>query len=150
MKNCGWRKKTQIVVCNIHHSMRCSNCGVCCTETEMLLSKKDIKRLEEKGFSENQFVDFDSQGYAQLKNRDSYCVFYDLENRQCSVYEDRPTGCRVYPVIFHEGKGIILDDICESRKSITRSEKNLKGKRVIKLLETIDSEASKRSARKNL
>lgn len=130
--------------------MRCSNCGVCCTETEMLLSKKDIKRLEEKGFSENQFANFDSQGYAQLKNRDGYCVFYDLKNRQCSVYEDRPTGCGVYPVIFHEGKGIILDDICESRKSITRSEKNLKGKRVIRLLEIIDSEASERSARKNL
>ena len=65
--------------------MRCSNCGVCCTETEMLLSKKDIKRLEKKGFSQNQFVNYDKQGYAQLKNREGYCIFYDLKNRQCSV-----------------------------------------------------------------
>ena len=124
--------------------MRCSNCGVCCTETEMLLSKKDIKRLEKKGFSQNQFVNYDKQGYAQLKNRNSYCVFYDLNNRRCSVYMDRPSGCRVYPVILHEEKGIILDYICQSRKSITKSEKALKGKRVIKLLEVIDSEAAER------
>jgi Fe-S-cluster containining protein len=124
--------------------MRCSNCGVCCTETEMLLSQKDIKRLEKKGFSQNYFVHYDKQGYAQLKNREGYCVFYDLKNHQCSVYVDRPSGCRVYPVIFDEEKGVVLDSICQSRSTITEKEKNLKGKRVIKLLERIDSEAVKR------
>ena len=110
----------------------------------MLLSKKDIKRLENKGFSQNQFVNYDDQGYAQLKNREGYCVFYDLKNRRCSVYVDRPSGCRVYPVILDEDTGIILDDICESRKSITQAEKKLKGKRVIRLLEVIDAEALER------
>ena len=124
--------------------MRCSNCGICCTETEMLLSKKDIKRLEKKGFSQNLFVQYDRQGYAQLKNRDGYCVFYDLKNRHCSVYVDRPAGCRVYPVILDEEIGIILDDICESRNSITLSEKKSKGNRVIDLLEVIDAEALSR------
>jgi Fe-S-cluster containining protein len=121
--------------------MRCSNCGVCCTETEMLLSKRDMKRLEKIGFSQNLFVVFDKQGYALLRNREGYCFFYDRLNHQCSVYVERPSGCRVYPVILDEDKGIILDSICESRKSITQSEKNLKGKRVIRLLEIIDSEA---------
>jgi Fe-S-cluster containining protein len=124
--------------------MRCSNCGVCCTETEMLLSKKDINRLEKIGFSQNQFVAFDKHGYAQLRNREGYCFFYDWLNHQCSVYVERPAGCRVYPVILDEATGIILDNICESRKSITQSEKNLKGKRVIRLLEIIDSEAHER------
>ena len=124
--------------------MRCSNCGVCCTETEMLLSKKDIKRLEKIGFSKNLFVVFDKHGYAQLRNREGYCFFYDRLNHQCSVYVERPSGCRVYPVILDEDKGIILDSICESRKSITQSEKNLKSKRVIRLLEIIDSEALER------
>ena len=124
--------------------MRCSNCGVCCTETEMLLSKRDIKRLESAGFNQNQFVKYDKQGYAQLKNLDGYCIFYDLKNRQCSVYVNRPAGCRVYPVILHEDRGIILDNICQSRKSITLSEKKLKGQRVINLLEVIDSEAIER------
>jgi uncharacterized protein len=110
----------------------------------MLLSKKDITRLEERGFSQNYFVLYDKQGYAVLKNRDGYCVFYDLTKRQCSIYADRPAGCRVYPVIFDEDKGIVLDEICDCRNSIIKKEKDVKGKRVIKLLERIDSEALKR------
>lgn len=124
--------------------MDCSNCGICCTETEMLLCKKDIKRLEKKGFCQKQFVNFDKNGYALLKNRGGYCIFYDLKNRKCSIYEDRPSGCRVYPVILDEETGIILDDICQSRNTITLEEKRIKGKKVIRLLEIIDAEASER------
>ncbi len=128
--------------------MDCSNCGVCCTETEMLLSKKDIKRLEDRGYSQNQFVRYDTHGYATLKNREGYCVFYDLTKRQCSEYENRPSGCRVYPVIVDEEKGIVLDTICESRNTITEQEKHLKGKRVVHLLEVIDAEALARRSGK--
>jgi uncharacterized protein len=124
--------------------MNCSNCGVCCTETEMLLSKKDIKRLERLGYKEKDFALYDKQGYVQLKNRDGYCVFYDRLKRRCSVYSDRPSGCRVYPVILDEETGIILDNICESKGSITDQEKLVKGKRVIRLLEIIDAEAAAR------
>jgi Fe-S-cluster containining protein len=124
--------------------MDCSNCGVCCTETEMLLSKKDIKRLMDRGYSQKQFVRFDKQGYATLKNRDGYCVFYDLKNSKCSEYENRPSGCRVYPVIVDEDVGIILDTICESRGTISEQEKTVKGNRVVKLLEIIDAEAAER------
>ena len=124
--------------------MDCTNCGVCCTETEMLLSKKDIKRLEERGYSQKQFVRYDKQGYAMLKNRDGYCVFYDPKNRRCSEYLYRPSGCRVYPVIVDEDVGIILDTICESRCTISEQEKAVKGKRVVKLLDIIDAEAADR------
>ena len=124
--------------------MNCSNCGICCTETEMLLSKKDIKRLEGKGFRLIEFAQFDRQGYVQLKNRDGYCFFYDRSNRRCSVYPDRPSGCRVYPVILDEEKGIVLDTICESRGSISEEEKRFKGRRVRRLLKVIDFEALER------
>ncbi len=124
--------------------MHCSNCGVCCTETEMLLSKKDIKRLESLGYRQNQFVRYDKQGYATLKNRDGYCVFYDRAKHRCSQYASRPSGCRVYPVIVDEAKGIVLDAICESRNTISDQEKTIKGKRVVRLLEVIDEEALKR------
>ena len=124
--------------------MRCSNCGVCCTETEMLLCEKDIARLVKKGFSKNYFVKYDKRGYAQLKNRESYCVFYDQKKRQCNVYADRPSGCRVYPVILDEERGIVLDDICNSRNTITEGEKKIKGRKVVRLLEIIDSEAANR------
>jgi Fe-S-cluster containining protein len=124
--------------------MDCSHCGVCCTETEMLLSKKDMKRLEDRGYKQGKFVRYDKQGYATLKNMEGYCVFYDQTRRRCSEYENRPSGCRVYPVIVDEEKGIVLDSICETRNTITEQEKAVKGKRVIKLLEVIDSEAQKR------
>lgn len=124
--------------------MRCSNCGVCCTETEMLLSEKDIDRLLKRGISRGFFVKIDREGYAQLRNRSGYCVFYDWEKRLCRVYVDRPSGCRVYPVIVDEEKGIVLDDICEARNTVTESEKTTKGNRVVKLLERIDSEAEDR------
>ena len=124
--------------------MHCTNCGVCCTETEMLLSKRDIKRLEKRGFSQREFARFDRQGYVQLKNRDGYCVFYDRNNQICSVYADRPSGCRVYPVILDEEKGIVLDTICESRGSISEEEKRLKGRRVRRLLKVVDYEALER------
>jgi hypothetical protein len=110
----------------------------------MLLAEKDIKRLAKRGFSESFFVRINKQSYAQLKNRDGYCVFYDAEKRRCSVYVDRPSGCRVYPVILDEKKGIILDAICQSRDTVTDAEKSVKGKRVIRLLERIDDEAAKR------
>ena len=124
--------------------MRCSNCGVCCTETEMLLSQKDIIRLEKKGFSKKHFVKYNKRGYARLKNREGHCVFYNVEKRECEIYVDRPEGCRVYPVILDEEKGIVLDSICDSRNTISKLEKTVKGKRVIRLLERIDDEAANR------
>lgn len=124
-----------------HGIMHCSHCGICCTETEMLLSKKDITLLEKQGFNRNQFAKLDRQGFAQLKNVDGYCFFYDRSRQRCKVYSNRPAGCRVYPVVLDEETGIILDDICPERGTINDIEKSLKGQRVIKLLDKIDSEA---------
>jgi hypothetical protein len=110
----------------------------------MLLSEKDINRLVKKGFSKDFFVKYDELGYAILKNREGYCVFYDIKKRQCSVYVDKPLGCWIYPVMLDEEKGIVLDGICQSINTITEKEKKIKGKRVIQLLGKIDSEASDR------
>jgi Fe-S-cluster containining protein len=110
----------------------------------MLLSNEDIKRLERKGFHKKYFMKIDEAGYAQLKNRNGYCVFYDREKRECQVYVDRPAGCSVYPVILDEDVGIIIDDICLEKDSITPQEKEEKGKAVIRLLEAIDAEAKAR------
>jgi len=110
----------------------------------MLLSKKDIALLEKQGFSINYFVNYDRQGFAQLKNMDGYCVFYNRDRQRCRVYVNRPAGCRVYPVILDEETGIILDDICPERDTITEVEKSLKGRKVINLLGNIDREAAVR------
>jgi uncharacterized protein len=120
--------------------MKCTQCGVCCTETEMLLCREDIKRLQKKGYNKKYFLRYDKAGYAKLRNRNGYCIFYDLNKHQCSVYTDKPLGCNVYPVILDIETGIIVDDICNAKNTITDEEKAEKGKIVLKLLDKIDSE----------
>jgi Fe-S-cluster containining protein len=107
----------------------------------MLLSKRDIARLENKGYVLKNFAVFDKSGYATLQNRDGFCVFYNVAKHQCEVYELRPEGCRVYPVILDEEKGIVVDGLCKSGKTVTSPEKIRKGAEVIKLLDRIDNEA---------
>jgi Fe-S-cluster containining protein len=124
--------------------MRCLRCGACCKETEMLLSTEDIERLERRGYSKKFFVRFDSEGYAKLRNLQDHCVFYDAEKQRCQVYKERPVGCRLYPVIYDETKGIVVDNICPARGNWNEKKIEKKGKKVIKLLEKIDAEAKRR------
>jgi Fe-S-cluster containining protein len=113
----------------------------------MLLSTEDIARLERKGYSKEFFVQFDRAGYAKLRNRQGCCVFYDVEKRQCKVHGDRPLGCRIYPVIYDEAKGIVVDSICHAQDTVTEKQKAKRGKKVLKLLEKIDAEAEKRRSK---
>ena len=124
--------------------MRCLRCGVCCRETEMLLSTEDIERLGRKGYRKEFFVRFDRAGYVKLRNRQGYCVFYDVEKRLCKVRADRPLGCRIYPVVYDEEKGILVDSICSAQSSVTEKQKAARGRNVLVLLEKIDAEAKKR------
>lgn len=110
----------------------------------MLLSTNDIARLEKKGYQKKSFIRIDKAGYAVLRNRQGSCVFYEFENRRCKVYDARPLGCRIYPVIFDEDKGIVADSICKARETVTKGEKARRGKKVTKLLERLDREAAQR------
>jgi hypothetical protein len=110
----------------------------------MLLSIQDIERLENQGYTRNFFVRFDNKGYATLRNHRGYCVFYDPEKRRCKTRAYRPEGCRIYPVIYDEDTGITVDTICPSRNTVTEKQKAKRGKKVIKLLKTIDAEAKQR------
>lgn len=124
--------------------MRCLRCGICCKETEMLLSEKDIKQLEKKGYIREFFVRFDNEGYAILRNQGGYCVFYNKKNGKCKVRSSRPLGCRIYPVIYDETKGVTIDTICPNRTTMTKKQKAKRGQKVIKLLKIIDDEAEQR------
>jgi Fe-S-cluster containining protein len=124
--------------------MRCLRCGDCCRETEMLLSTEDIARLEGLGYPREFFVLFDKEGYAQLRNLQGHCIFYDIENRQCKVYRFRPLGCRLYPIIYDEEKGIVVDEVCRAKGKVNEKRMARKGAKVLKLLERIDAEAEGR------
>ena len=124
--------------------MHCIRCGVCCQETDMMLSDEDIVRIEKQGYLQDSFVRFDRERYALLRNRQGHCVFYNAQERRCYIYAYRPSGCRVYPVVYDEEKGITIDSICHYQQTISEREKVRKGKRVLKLLDKIDCEAQSR------
>lgn len=110
----------------------------------MLLTNDDIKRIEQKGFHKKYFLKIDKDGYAQLKNYNGYCAFYNLEKHQCNIYPDKPSGCGVYPVILDEEIGIIIDDLCPQKATITLEEQEKKGQTVMQLIKIIDTEAKTR------
>jgi Fe-S-cluster containining protein len=113
----------------------------------MLLSNEDIERLERKGYVRDFFVRLDKEGYAILRNQNGKCVFLDPEKRICRERKNRPLGCRIYPVMHDEDKGIVVDDACPVYSTVTEKQKAKRGKKVLKLLERIDAEAEKRRSK---
>jgi Fe-S-cluster containining protein len=101
--------------------MHCSHCGLCCKKTEMPLSNIDIERLKRTGYDRKKFVRSDKHGYVRLNNRRGFCVFYDAEKHRCNIYRHRPSGCRLYPVIYSEEEGIVADDLCPDEKHHLRT-----------------------------
>ena len=124
--------------------MRCSHCGLCCEKTEMMLSKADVERLERVGYERQKFMRYDKHGFVRLQNRHGSCIFYDHAKRHCKIYNHRPLGCRIYPVIYSEQEGIVVDDLCPAKNTVSEIELERKGKRVKELLQRIDSEATLR------
>jgi len=118
--------------------MRCSKCGKCCERTEMLLSKEDIERLERVGFSREDFAVTGGNGFTRLGNVGEWCYFYDSEEKKCQVYEYRPLGCRIYPVVYSIDEGVIIDELCPMRHTISKHELRRKEKILVKHLRKID------------
>jgi len=110
----------------------------------MPLSEKDIQLLEKTGHTRKQFVHINKKGYAQLRNKKGHCIFYNPEKHTCKVYRQRPAGCRLYPVIYSEEEGVVTDNICPTRNTVTKAEIKRKTATLMKLLRRIDNEALKR------
>jgi Fe-S-cluster containining protein len=95
---------------------KCEECGNCCCETEMILSARDIARInknDHKNLKPTDFVEKTDDGFFQLKNINGYCVFFDFNTKLCKIYELRPQGCRFYPLTFNlDTKICVLDDDC--------------------------------------
>lgn len=91
-------------------------CAACCYETEMPLTTDDIARLEALGHARASFVAWSDEGTAQLRTRDEEgkpCFF--LKEGRCSVYADRPAGCRIYPLVLNEHGRVVRDVDCPHR-----------------------------------
>ena len=97
----------------------CLSCAKCCYNTEMELSKQDIKRIEDQntlGLKRDDFC-FKTDGFFKLKNKDNHCIFLDPDTNYCKIYLIRPTGCKFYPLIFNQEKNkCVIDDDCPYKK----------------------------------
>jgi hypothetical protein len=129
--------------------MHCVRCGLCCQETEMLLSESDIGRIERIGYDAKRFVRIDKTSYAKLRNTQKHCVFYNPAKKECLIYDKRPEGCRIYPVVFDYSTGIAVDETCSERNSVSYQEQAETGLQVKSLLARIDKEAQKRARKKS-
>ena len=88
----------------------------------MLLLEEDVKRIVGLGYKE-QFFASGSDGFKVLKNSsEGRCVFHDGE--KCTIYENRPKGCKLYPVIFDEDlMSAVKDELCPHREEFRLSPK---------------------------
>lgn len=110
-------------------SSPCDNCGLCCLNTEMILSKKDCETILENGQELQAIHDFaflNEEGFYQLKNIDEHCVFFNIDQKKCEIYEYRPMGCRFYPMIFDLSlRKCDLDEECPNKEHIYPSKKDM-------------------------
>jgi uncharacterized protein len=69
-------------------------------DTRMPLLPSDIERLARlSGKSAPEFtVDDEEGGPPRLRNQNGQCVF--LGETGCTVYDARPAGCRLYPLVL--------------------------------------------------
>lgn len=94
-------------------------CGKCCYNTEMPLVPEDISRIEELGYSREFFVD-DSSGIPRLRNINGHCVFLDPATNACKIYEYRPIGCRLYPLVYDASTGTVtVDKLCPRWREVS-------------------------------
>ena len=76
----------------IKETWRCvSDCGACCN-----LTPEDRPDLEEYLTAEELEI------YLGMVGKDGWCINYDKNSRQCTIYQQRPRFCRVQPDTFQD------------------------------------------------
>ena len=98
----------------------CLRCALCCRETEMVLTPTDVEKLVSLGYRVEYFA-VEKDGLLRLRNVDGRCVF--LKGGRCTVYEFRPIGCSLYPIVIDADSGeVVVDDLCPLASTTTREE----------------------------
>ena len=126
--------------CN--HDGSCEEVRLCCAETEMTLTRKDTKRIGELGYKTKDYLAKSEDGFCELRNVDGFCFFYDKITKLCKIYDQRPEGCRYYPITYHWTKRkCVLDQDCPSRETTTKQEIRKVCHKVRRLVEKLVQEA---------
>lgn len=86
----------------------------------MPLTKADIERIVRLGYSPEQFMVYSNELW-RLKNINGRCVFLG-ENGLCKIYEHRPLGCRLYPLIEIDGSCEVDLEYCKYAHMVSERE----------------------------
>lgn len=98
----------------------CLKCGLCCRDTEMVLTPSDLRRIEALGYVKREFTVF-RRGFYRLRNVDGKCFFY--RDGKCIIYEYRPLGCSMYPIVIEvENCEVTVDELCPLARETKREE----------------------------
>ena len=82
---------------------KCKDCGICCKQTEMILSEADTALIlndASLNLKREDFVEINNDGFFQLKIVKGFCVFLEISTKLCKIYKLRPQGCKFYPLIY--------------------------------------------------
>ena len=100
-----------------------TRCIRCCRHTNMVLTSEDIAAITRLGYEPTYFVE-EHNGWLQLKNAQDRCVFHTGE--RCSIYDHRPAGCRLYPIVYEtNSRRAILDADCPQRQQFSLKTRNV-------------------------
>ncbi len=110
----------------------------------MELCNADIARLVRRGHVDGSFYEVGEDGIPRLTNEQGFCVLFDRENQRCGEYVARPLGCAIYPVNLTEDGEVMIDPFCPEGGSLSDQEISEKGRRLKRLLDTIDAESERR------
>jgi Fe-S-cluster containining protein len=101
----------------------CHHCGHCCTDVVCLPTPADVLRIVRATKRDpRRFLEFltpdEIQGVTKsdptwlqcgadrhmmaLRRSEKGCTFLNKRNRHCTIYEERPLLCRLYPFKLHE------------------------------------------------
>jgi Fe-S-cluster containining protein len=113
-----------------------NKCIKCCIQTSMILTYKDIEKINKLGYNKNFFISF-KNGWINLKNKYGRCVFHN--GLKCIIYNSRPEGCRLYPLIFDNiYKSANLDSECPYKEYFNFDLKD--NKKLYNLIKRLKSE----------
>jgi Fe-S-cluster containining protein len=111
----------------------------------MLMSYRDIENIEKIGYDRKFFVT-ERNGWLQLKNHQSRCVFHN--GTRCTIYNQRPEGCTLYPVVYDkDNQCAILDSECPQKQCFPLSK--AKSQQLDILISILEKERTERTQPKD-
>lgn len=122
-----------------------TKCIQCCINTNMVLTNRDIKNIQKRGY-DRQFFVLEQNGWLQLKNYQGRCVFHN--GIQCTIYFQRPEGCTLYPIVYDkDNNSAILDSECPQQQCFLLSK--VKSQQLHRLISILEKERTERRQTQN-